>query len=509
MVAGTGTPSHFLVDDAVVLPPLHELAGVAKVSQPREGRRTEVRYDTADRALRRRAFTLSRFTDNDGGTRWERRAPSLEPAARAGTPADPGAGVPPELLEEVQAVVRGRELLPVQTLSTRFLEYELLDSAGTVLARVTDESTRTSDAGGDPSGRDRRAWGIDSAGDALARDAGAMFLAAGAVPAGPAPGGERNATPAGPAGDAAAADSDIGDRDGAAVGPLETGSPVALLLLRYLREQFEELLRHDPRVRRGDADGIHKMRVATRRLRSALASYRSTMDPEPARSLRGELRWLARVLGEARDAQVMRHRLQELIAAEPDDLVMGPVAARVDEELLHDYRQAFGNIREVLQSPRYFQALDGLEGLLASPFWAETAKEPAGPAAARIIRRDRKRLHRRVRAARTLDGEDYAEALHDARKDAKQLRYAAEVWAPVQPKEAKEMVDAAEHVQKILGEHQDSVVTQAYLRRMGATASAAGENGFTYGRLHALEQAHAKSARERFVHAWKGFPSSP
>ncbi|MCQ1953981.1 CHAD domain-containing protein [Arthrobacter sp. zg-Y238] len=505
MAAGTGTASRFLVDEALVLPPLHELAGVAKVAQPREGRRTEVRYDTPDGSLRRRGFSLSRHTDDDGGTRWERSAPSLEPAVRASNTTGPGAGVPAELVEDLQAVLRGREPVPVQTLVTRYLEYGLLDGAGTVLARVTDESTRAEGIGAEPSGPDRRVWAVASAGGALGKDAGTMFLAAGAVPAGTDGVGGQDAVRH-PEGTGAG----NGDTpDGTDAGILDARSPVALLLLEYLREQFEELLRHDPRVRRGDADGIHKMRVATRRLRSALSSYRSIMDTEPGRSLRGELRWLARVLGKARDAQVMRHRLQQLIAAEPADLVMGPVAARVDEELLHDYREAYGHVREALHSQRYFQALDGLEALLDSPFWTETAREPAGPAAARIIRRDRKRLHRRVRSTRTLTGLEYAEALHDARKDAKQLRYAAEVWAPVQPKEAKEMVDAAEHVQKVLGEYQDSVVTQAYLRRMGATALAAGENGFTYGRLHALEQASAQSAQERFAHAWKGFPTSP
>ncbi|KAD3514891.1 CHAD domain-containing protein [Arthrobacter yangruifuii] len=492
MAAGTGTASRFSVDEAQVLPPLHELAGIERVVQPREGRRTEVRYDTPDRSLRRRGFRLTRITDDDGGIRWERSAPGSEPGTAVGM--EHAAGMPPELLDDIRAVVRDRELVPVRTLTTRYLEYELQDTAATVLARVWDESTQTKDSGTDGSGTGWRTWLIEAADAGLAREAAEMFRAAGAVPAGPDP-------------DNQGVGAGVPDASGAE--SLDRGSPLALLLLHYLRGQFEELLHHDPRVRRGDADGIHKMRVATRRLRSALASYRGTMDPEPGRSLRAELRWLARVLGEARDAQVMRHRLQELIAAEPVDLVMGPVAARVDEELLHDYRQAYGRIREALSSQRYFRALDGLEALLDSPAWTETAKEPAGPAAARMIRRDRKRLRRRVRAARKLTGGDQTEALHDARKDAKQLRYAAEVWAPVQAKEAKHMVDAAEHVQKILGEHQDSVVTQAYLRRMGATAPAAGENGFTYGRLHALEQAHAQSARERFAGAWKGFPASP
>ena len=395
----------------------------------------------------------------------------------------------------MQSVLRGRAPEPVETAVVSTLTYELLDAAGNSSGSIRDETVqfRSAGVGGDPSAPNRRFWRAEDLPEALLEKVRAEFEQAGARPAGKGHGPQWMA----------------GARREPGEEPAEADSPVGALLMYYLRRQYGELLHHDPRVRQGGTDAIHKMRVATRRLRSALSSYRSTLDPEPARKLRSELRWLAGVLGEARDAQVMRHRLQAMVAAEPADLVMGPVAARVDEELLYDYRQAYGRVRGALNSERYFLALDGLEALIEDPPWTETSRQPAGKAAARMIRRDRRRLRRRVHRARGLSGEDHAAALHDARKDAKRLRYAAEVWEPVQPTEAKAMVDAAEHVQKILGEHQDSVVTRQYLRRMGASAGAAGENGFTYGRLHALEEAHAKAAEEHFAHAWKGFPSSP
>ena len=514
MVAGTGTesPLTFAVSEAVTLPPLHEIPGVARVGQQEVLMRTEVRYDTADRALQRHGAAVSRITD-DAGTRWEATVPWDEPAFRtvagpedaadpgdpAGTaaaaePAGPEDRVPPELLESLQAVLRGRNLEPVESATTRMLRYELLDSSGTAAARVTDETRQAGTQGtgangtgtnGTGSGASSRSWAVAGAEGALLEQVVGMFRQAGGRPL--------------PEEEEPAAEQEA----------LDSRSPVGTLLQKYLREQFAEVLRHEPRVRRGDADGVHKMRVATRRMRSALASYRTTLEAEPARLLRGELRWLAGLLGDARDAQVMRHRLKDLVAAEPEELVMGPVAARIDEELLDDYRKAYGRIREALDSERYFSTLDGLETLIAVPAWTDAAQDPAGRASARMIRRDRKRLHRRVRQAQRLTGDEYAEAMHDARKDAKRLRYAAEVWGAVQPAEAGIMVDAAERVQKILGEYQDSVVTREYLRRMGASASAAGENGFTYGRLHALEQAGARTAQERFAAAWKDFPPAP
>ncbi|KQN86585.1 CYTH domain-containing protein [Arthrobacter sp. Leaf69] len=47
------------------------------------------------------------------------------------------------------------------------------------------------------------------------------------------------------------------------------------------------------------------------------------------------------------------------------------------------------------------------------------------------------------------------------------------------------------------------------LRRLGAEAFVLGENGFSYGRLHALEQSAALEAEARFHREWKKFPSVP
>jgi CHAD domain-containing protein len=97
-------------------------------------------------------------------------------------------------------------------------------------------------------------------------------------------------------------------------------------------------------------------------------------------------------------------------------------------------------------------------------------------------------------------------ALHEARKKAKRLRYAAESAVPVFPGRAKSLTAAAKAVQEALGEHQDAVVARATLREYGARTHLGGENGFTFGRLHALEQARAHEAEARFGAAWDRFP---
>ena len=65
-----------------------------------------------------------------------------------------------------------------------------------------------------------------------------------------------------------------------------------------------------PQVRLGIEDSVHRMRVASRRLRSALATFRPLFDREVGDRLREELKWLGGVLGPARDAEVMHERLR-------------------------------------------------------------------------------------------------------------------------------------------------------------------------------------------------------
>ena len=55
------------------------------------------------------------------------------------------------------------------------------------------------------------------------------------------------------------------------------------------------------------------------------------------------------MLGDSRDAEVLRERLLAELSAEPDDLVMGPIAALIEVELRADHRKAHDRLVEALQ----------------------------------------------------------------------------------------------------------------------------------------------------------------
>ena len=159
---------------------------------------------------------------------------------------------------------------------------------------------------------------------------------------------------------------------------------------------------------------------------------------------------------------------------------------------------------DVLRSDRYFQLLSALGELLANPPLHSDARLPARRVARNEIDADVKRLRRAVGVARAIpEGPEHDLALHDVRKRAKRLRYAAEAAITVDPKRATRMVELAQRLQETLGEHQDSVVARDVLLRLGAEAHARGEDAFGFGRLHALEEVRATAAEARFRRGWR------
>jgi CHAD domain-containing protein len=226
-------------------------------------------------------------------------------------------------------------------------------------------------------------------------------------------------------------------------------------ILRYAREQRDDLTSFDPGVRQGDGEAVHKMRVATRRLRSCLKTFKRTFPGADTAVVRDELKWLAGLLGEVRDGQVLQGKL--LAGVEQAGPEFGPAAARIRAELDAQVERGRAALGEALESERYLALLDRVDHLAD-----DTDQVEDNP-----LKRARKDLH-------TADGlldqalADGADAeLHDARKAYKRARYAVEVFVPSVGKPAKQLVSALTDLQDVLGAHQDSVVARELLLQWG------------------------------------------
>jgi CHAD domain-containing protein len=293
------------------------------------------------------------------------------------------------------------------------------------------------------------------------------------------------------------------------------------VVLANAADQVARMQATHPRVRRDERESVHDMRVATRRLRSTLKTFAAVLagpdagpDPGPdPGTLRAELKWLADVLGEARDTEVLEAALHGRLAALPAELLLGPVQARVTSHFASREASARGSVLEALDSARYLSLLDALTALVAgTPEGQHTAPDdpaaspaPGGagcPSAAKAlppaVRKAYRRLRRRARrAAATPAGEARDTALHEIRKAAKEVRYAAECTAAALGKDAAKLAKRAKKLQSILGDQHDAVVARATTRDIAVHAHLAGENTFSLGIVHEACDRDARSLAAR------------
>ena len=473
------------VDADTTLPALDAVPGVAAMAEPVVHELVATYYDTGDLRLRAAAITLRHRTGGaDAGWHLKIKLGADREELRVDGDDDT---VPAELQALVRSVVRTASLAPVARLTTRRSVHALLDAAGTQLVEVVDDQVEGQllDPPGSPALRWRE-WEAElgAAPRALLDEVEQVLLAAGATVFDSASKvgrvlASRPAEPGVPPWWAS---------------PSRRRSTAGEVVQAHLREQVDELVLRDPLVRRDRPDAVHTMRVASRRLRSALHTFRPLLERDRTDPLRDELRWLAGLLGAVRDTEVMHARLRQLIATEPADLVLRPVLARVDRVMGARYASAHAAAVRELDGDRYLVLLDALHELAETPPFRKRAGGSVQDVLAPLVRRTWTRLdHTMRRAESTPDGPAQIELLHDARKLAKASRYAAEAVATGFGRKATRFADAMADLQDVLGELQDGVVTREVLRELGAASSKSGENGFTFGRLHGLEQARAEA----------------
>jgi CHAD domain-containing protein len=248
----------------------------------------------------------------------------------------------------------------------------------------------------------------------------------------------------------------------------------------FVRQQLEEILAHDPGTRLGaDPEDLHKHRVAIRRLRAVLRE-------EP---LRSELRWIGTALGAVRDLDVLiEHYSGEAETLEAEErLAFRSVLLRLNRRRATARR----GLAEALDSERYFELLDSLETLPPDPTPAETAHAEAA--------KQYRKLRKQVKAA----GESPPDAvLHEVRKRAKRVRYAAERAAAAGDRSQSVLGSRAKALQDVLGTHQDAVVGEETLRDLAAGVSRAAQ-ALAIGRLVERERTRQEESRAEWWDAWK------
>jgi CHAD domain-containing protein len=275
-------------------------------------------------------------------------------------------------------------------------------------------------------------------------------------------------------------------------------SPAAEVLHEHLATQVPAIAELEAAVRQDEPDAVHQMRVASRRLRSALVTFRPLFNRDVTDRIREELRWLARVLGEARDIEVTRERLGSLVDCEPSEMAAAESSSHLQRVLLDSHDEARQRLEAAMTSDRYRQLVDDLTALLDDPPWTPRAKKPSRSVLLKRVRRDCKRLRKRMKRADDVPPDLRADALHDVRKAAKRVRYASEALAPAFDGAAARLAERAKNVQTVLGEYQDCMVSQQLLQDLARRPDLDQSHALLYGRLHALEQAQVAEIERRY-----------
>ncbi|WP_431963170.1 CHAD domain-containing protein [Nocardia sp. bgisy134] len=270
-------------------------------------------------------------------------------------------------------------------------------------------------------------------------------------------------------------------------------------LIAALRDDVDRLLSAEPDVRADAPDSVHQMRVATRRLRSVLRSYRSLFQKNPAAEVGAELKWLAGLLGVARDAEVRADRFADLL----HDLGDVPDAETVADRLVTAerarYDDAHAEVLAALDTDRYRTLRERLtQWRTDPPLRRARAAAPATDFFGVVLLRDHERLAALILHEPTVPGAERIETLHDIRKSAKRLRYSCEAAEEVIGDSAADLGTRAKRLQTVLGDHRDAIESTDAIIERAAQAEAAREDTASYRRLITAETAAANHALARY-----------
>jgi CHAD domain-containing protein len=284
---------------------------------------------------------------------------------------------------------------------------------------------------------------------------------------------------------------------------LKPRAPSGLAVVHALRTALSRMKTHEQAAKGGDPEGVHRLRSASRRLRSELDALQEMVDLQWREKVQGELKWLARLLGDARDLDILLARLREgakqVEPKEVDCNALATLLANVEAR-----RAAAGRrVVESLESDRYRAALAMLERGASRPPLAEAAALPCKavlpPAAKSAWRRLKK-------SARDLQSDAPAAEFHEVRKCAKRCRYTAELIAPALGHRAlrpsSDFIRLTSRVQDSLGEHQDALITARELVTSLAEYASDPDLVRTASALLEDQQKRARAARVHFFKVW-------
>jgi CHAD domain-containing protein len=282
---------------------------------------------------------------------------------------------------------------------------------------------------------------------------------------------------------------------------LADAASVEAALLAAIGHLLEAMLSHAPACRPGAGmEGVHQTRVALRRLRSVLKAFRPAAGGPALAEFDAGLSALAGALGPARDWDVF---LAGTAAAAAEAIGPDRRLAALLKAAESRRAEAYASLGRLLDGPAFPRlVLAGLSLLLLRP-WREDEgadgrgallDQPLAEFGASLLD---KRWHRLRKRGEAIEAHG-DEALHEVRLDAKRLRYAAELFAPLWPgKTSRRFLRRLAALQEELGLANDTAVAR------GLVAGLAGAPAWAAGAVEGFAAGRAGRARRHALEAWE------
>lgn len=218
-----------------------------------------------------------------------------------------------------------------------------------------------------------------------------------------------------------------------------------------LKTNFENLTKKEAAVLSTlDSEAIHDMRVATRRLRAAMKTFKRIM-PTSVKKIRAKLQKLFNVLGKQRDLHIFSQFIQKAFHGKSVFL----------PKLVREINQTQKKLILMLKSKFYDSLIASLEHLRTST--QRGGNDPILKLARKTIR---KALNKVIELAPLIDSKTDEVTLHKLRIRIKKLRYTCEFFEPIFTKaicSLDPLIEKIKKIQDVLGEHQDAIAGMARL----------------------------------------------
>ena len=414
-------------------------------------------------------------------------------------------------------LVAPRALLPVVTVTSKTTTHRLLNEDGKTVARLLIEWASV--PGPQPTPLAPRLWITEVRGYPGAARTAARLL--GAVP-GIEPATAPTETEALRA--VGRRPGDYSNKIDADITAAQPASQAAATILLRLLDTIEANIAGV--LADTDTEFLHDLRVSVRRTRSALKLFgdaltgRVGLTEGEAAFFAAEFKWVGDLTTPTRDLDV--HLLDfddtahSLSAAKPDDLE--PFRAYLEQRRRREFRALTRGLKSARFTDltrdwrnRLTTIKDGNPGTRVGSVRSGRERGAAGESAGTLaMERTRAAFAKTVRRGAAITLESPAEALHDLRKRAKELRYALEFFAPLHDRAAQaKVVGELKRLQDCLGEFQDTEVQVGEIRALATAMLAAGEAPavtlLAMGEVTAGLALRQRAAREDFGRRFAAF----